>query len=94
LGGIENLGLGFGVFGVFFVGIKLNLFFLDFYPGTMEENPDTEKIIDEDICDGDDYHDLSLCNCELCYYSREICEYIQDQTDRDAEDDLQDEEQS
>ena len=54
----------------------------------MEENPDT-TLEQEIVCDEDTHnnvidYDPSDCNCELCYYSREICEYIQ--TDRDAED--------
>lgn len=53
----------------------------------MEENPDAT--LEQDIVcdeDTDNNYDPSDCKCELCYYSREICEYIQDQTDRDAED--------
>ena len=57
----------------------------------MEEDPEiNERPVDEEeIIVGDDEYDNnnvidydpSNCNCDLCYYSREICEYIQDEKD-------------
>lgn len=43
----------------------------------MDENPDVSENV---VCD--DEYDPSDCDCELCYYAREICEYIQDEEDQ------------
>jgi hypothetical protein len=60
----------------------------------MEEDPEiNERPVDSD----DEYdnnvidYDPSNCNCDLCYYSREICEYIQDEKDRENEEENEEE---
>lgn len=45
----------------------------------MDENPEVIEEEENVVCD-DDY-DPSECNCELCYYAREICEFIQDKNE-------------
>lgn len=51
-----------------------------------DENYDiNEKTIDEQEDDESDYG--SMCNCDLCYMSREIYEYLQDEREREKEDD-------
>jgi hypothetical protein len=43
------------------------------------------ELTDEEEDTSYNYEDDS-CNCELCYYSREICEYIEDERKRDEDD--------
>ena len=45
-----------------------------------------ESSDDEEEDTSYNYEDDS-CNCELCYYAREICEYIEDERKRDEDSD-------
>lgn len=61
------------------------------YPSKVEDSSDINDVVvsdsEDDDCDNNviDY-DPSECDCELCYLSREICEYIQEEKDRENED--------
>ena len=81
---------------IYFSFGKIELILQDFLPHIkMEKIPvDEEEIVvsdDEDDTDFIDY-DPSNCNCDLCYYSREICQYIQDEKDREEEEEENEEE--
>ena len=55
------------------------------------ESTTTESSEEEEGETNYNYEDDS-CNCELCYYSREICEYIKEERKRDEDDDDNDNE--
>jgi hypothetical protein len=51
-----------------------------------DENYDiNEKTLEEEDNVSSDY-EPSVCNCDLCYMSREIYEYLQDERERERED--------
>ena len=52
----------------------------------VEKNESTTTESSEEEEDTTYNYEDDSCNCELCYYSREICEYIEDERKRDEDD--------
>lgn len=56
-------------------------------PVEKNESTTTESSDEEEQEDISYNYEDDTCNCDLCYYSREICEYIEEERKRNDDDD-------